>query len=72
MDIRLGGYNIRNGRNGGIKSAMHAMAQANMDLGVLFEKNITGSVYTCHSLYYNVLASEDPRKHQGGGSDLIM
>ena len=33
--IRFGTYNIRNGRNGGLESALHRMSQANMDLGVL-------------------------------------
>ena len=32
--IRFGTYNIRNGWNGGLKSALHGMLQANVDLGV--------------------------------------
>ena len=44
VNICLVGYNICNGRNGGIESALHAMMQANMDLRVLFKTNITGGV----------------------------
>ena len=32
--IKFGTYNIRNGRNGGLESALRGMAQANIDLGV--------------------------------------
>ena len=32
--IIFGSYNIRNGRNGGLKYALIRMAQANMDLGI--------------------------------------
>ena len=34
VPIRLGTYNIRNGRNGGLESALWGMSQANMDLGI--------------------------------------
>ena len=34
VPIRFGTYNIRNGRNGGMESALRGMAQANMDLGI--------------------------------------
>ena len=34
VPIRFGTYNIRNGRNGGLESALRGMSQANMDLGV--------------------------------------
>ena len=44
VNICLVGYNICNGRNGGLESALHAMVQANMDLRVLFKTNITGGV----------------------------
>ena len=44
VDIRLRRYNIQNGWNGVLKSALRAIEQANMYLGVLFETNITGGV----------------------------
>ena len=37
VPIRFGTYNIRNGRNGGLESALRGMSQANMDLGIFQE-----------------------------------
>ena len=34
VPIRFGTYNIRNGRNRGLESALRGMSQANMDLGI--------------------------------------
>ena len=34
VPIRFGTYNIRNGRNGGLESALRGMSQANIDLGI--------------------------------------
>ena len=34
VPIRFSTYNIRNGRNGGLESALWGMSQANMDLGI--------------------------------------
>ena len=39
VPIRFGTYNIRNGRKGGLEAALRGMVQANMDLGILQEKN---------------------------------
>ena len=44
--IRFGSYNIRNIRNGGLESALWRVSQANVDLVVLKEANITGIIYT--------------------------
>ena len=57
VDIRFCGYNIRNGRNGGLNSALCMIVQANMDFWVLFEMKIMGRIYTYHSSEYNVLLS---------------
>ena len=65
MDINIGRYNIRNGRNGGIELVLRAIVQANMELGILFEMNLTAGVYMSRSLGYSVLASEAPSKDQG-------
>ena len=46
MPIKFGTYNIRNGRNGGLESALRGMAQANIDLGVFQENKCTDGVYT--------------------------
>ena len=40
--ICFGNYNIRNGRNGGLKSALRGMGQANVDVGVFQETKLTG------------------------------
>ena len=40
--ICFGTYNICNGRNGGLESALRGMSQANIKLGVLQETNLTG------------------------------
>ena len=37
VPIRFATYNIRNGRNGGLGSALRGMFQANMDLGIFQE-----------------------------------
>ena len=71
VNICLVGYNICNGRNGGLESALNAMVQANMDLRVLFKTNITGGGKMCRSSGYSVVASEVPIKHQGGKSILF-
>jgi hypothetical protein len=39
-------YNIRSGRNGGLESALRAMAAMEVDFGILMEMKITGSIYT--------------------------
>ena len=44
--VKFGTYNIRNGRNGGLKSALYGMAQGKVDVGVLHETKITDDIYT--------------------------
>ena len=48
--IRLVRLNICNGRYWEAELAMHVIVQVNMDLGVIFETNITVGVYKRHSL----------------------
>ena len=45
MPIRFGTYNIRNGRDRGLDSALRGMSQANMELGIFQETKITDGVY---------------------------
>ena len=66
MPIRFGTYNIRNGRNGGLESALKGMAQANMDLGIFQEKKCTDGIYTRNSAGYSVVATDGPSRHRGG------
>ena len=64
--LNIGTYNIRNGRNGGLESALRGMAQANIDLGVIQETKCTDGVYTRASAGYRVVATDAPSRHRGG------
>ena len=66
MPITFGTYNIRNGRNGGLKLALQGMAQANMDLGIFQETKCTEGIYTCKSVGYSVVATDALSRHRGG------
>ena len=66
VPIRFGTYSIRNGRKGGLESALRGMSQANMDLGILQETKITNGVYTRGSAGYKVIATDAPSQHRGG------
>ena len=68
--IRFGTYNIRNGRNRGLESALHRISQANMDLGIFQETKITKRIYTRASSGYKVVDTEAPITHSGGVSIL--
>ncbi len=39
-------YNIRSGQNGGLESALRAMAAMEVNFGILMETKITGGIYT--------------------------
>ena len=58
--------NIQNSRNGGVKLALHGMAQANTDLGILKETNITGGVYNQESTGFHFIALDASIRHCGG------
>ena len=66
VPIRFGTYNIRNGRNGGLESALRGMSQANIDLGIFQETKCTDGIYTRESAGYCVIATDAPRRHRGG------
>ena len=63
---RFGTYNIRNGRNGGLESALRGMSQANMYLGIFQETKVTNVIYTRGSSGYSVVATDAPIQHRGG------
>ena len=63
--IRFGGYNIRNGWNGGLESALRGMSQSNMDLGVFQETKLTKYIYMRESSGYRVVVIEAPSAHSG-------
>ena len=66
VPFRLGTYNIRNGRNGGLDSALRGMAQANMDLGIFQETKCTDGIHTRASAGYSVIVTDAPSRHRGG------
>ena len=66
MPIRFGPYNIRNGRHGGLESALRGMSQVKMDLGIFQETKCTDGIYTRESDGYRVVATDAPRRHCGG------
>ena len=64
MPIVFGTYNICNGRKGGLEAVLRGISQANMDLGILQETNVTGRVYTRRSSGYSVIATDAPIRHR--------
>jgi hypothetical protein len=44
--ITVASWNIRNGCNGGLESALQAMEAMGVNLGVLLETKLTGRIYT--------------------------
>ena len=60
VPIRFGTYNIRNGSNGGLESALRGMSQANIDLGIFQETKCTDGIYTRESAGYRVVATDAP------------
>jgi hypothetical protein len=59
-------YKISGGQNGGLESAMRAMAEMDIDFGILVETKITTGIYTCFLSGYNVFASNADSVQQGG------
>ena len=66
VPIRFGTYNIRNGRNGGLESALRGMYQANMDLDIFQETKVTDGIYTRGLAGYIAIAMDAPSRHRGG------
>ena len=65
VPIKFGTYNIGNGRNGGLESALRGMAKANIDLGVFQETKCTDGIYTRESTGYRVVATDALSRHRG-------
>ena len=55
-------------RNGGLELELSGMSQANVDLGLLQENNLTNGVYARESVGFCVVASDDQRRNCGGVS----
>ena len=66
VPMRFGTYNIRNGSNRGLESALRGVSQANMGLGVFQETKVTDGIYTRGSDGYSVVTTYAPSRHRGG------
>ena len=66
VPIRFGTYNIHNGCNGSLESALRGMSQANIGLGIFQETKVTDGIYTRGSAGYSVVATDAPSRHCGG------
>ena len=65
VPIRFGTYNIWNGRNGGLESALKGMSQANMDLRIFQETKLADGIYTHGSAGYSAVATYTTSRHRG-------
>ena len=64
--ICFGLYNIRNGRNVGLKSVLRGIYQANMNHGDFQKTKVAEGVYTRGSLGYQVVVTTAPIPHHSG------
>jgi exonuclease III len=64
--IRIGTYNIRNGRAGNLEGALRAMNKMNMDIVLLTETKLTNDQHTKKAFGYDVVATKARSKAQGG------
>ena len=62
--IRFRSYKTRNGRNGLLKLALCGMDQANIDLKIMQETNITDVVYMRSLAGVCVVATDAPSHHR--------
>ena len=65
-NFRVGTYNIRSGRAGGMESALRAMDACGVDLGIFQETKLTDEYYTRNSSGYKVLATKAASAWSGG------
>jgi hypothetical protein len=64
--IRIGTYNIRNGRAGNLEGALREMNKMNMDIVLLTETKLTNDQHTKRAFGYDVVATKARSKAQGG------
>jgi hypothetical protein len=57
--IRIGTYNIRNGRAGNLEGALRAMNKMNMDIVLLTETKLTDDQHTRKAFGYDVVATKE-------------
>ena len=63
--VRFGTYNIRNGWNVGLESALRGIWLSNMDARVFQETKVTDGIYTRVLARYRVVATSAPSRHRG-------
>ncbi len=61
-------YNICNGCNGGLESALREMEAMDVDIGVFLESKVTNRIYTQSLSGYSIVASNTFSTHQGGNT----
>jgi hypothetical protein len=64
--IRIGTYNIMNGRAGNMEGTLWAMNKMNMDIVLLTETKLTNDQYTKRAFGYDVVATKARSKAHGG------
>ena len=64
--VIFGTYSIWSGRNGGMESALHGLAQGQVDCVVMQETNLTDEVYTGVSSVFRVMAMAAPSAYHRG------
>jgi hypothetical protein len=64
--IRIGTFNIMNGRAGDLEGALRAMNKMNMDIVLLTETKLTNDQLTNRAFGYDFVATKARSKAQGG------
>jgi hypothetical protein len=64
--IRIGTYNIRNGRAGNLEGSLRVMNKINMDIVLLTKTKLTNDQHTKRAFGYDVVAMKARSKAQGG------
>ena len=64
--VRFGKFNIQNGQNRGLKSALHGLDQGQIDCVILQETKLTNRFYTQEARDFWVMSKEAPSAHRSG------
>ena len=64
--VRFGTFNIQNGRNEGLESALCGLVQEQVDCRVIQETKLANGVYMRESRGFCVMVTAEPSSHHGG------
>jgi hypothetical protein len=64
--IRMATFNVRNGRQGNLESALRTLKMMNIDSGILEETKIANAFYTRKAFGYEAIATKAISMFQGG------